>query len=68
MVDANHPKQALARLEQVLSSRIAILDGAMGTALQDRKLVEADYRGELFKDHGHDLAGNERRPRWCPAR
>jgi 5-methyltetrahydrofolate--homocysteine methyltransferase len=38
--------------------RILILDGAMGTMIQQYKLEEADYRGERFKDHPHDLKGN----------
>jgi 5-methyltetrahydrofolate--homocysteine methyltransferase len=49
---------AEARLRAVLESRIAILDGAMGTMIQRRKLAEADFRGERFKDHPHDLKGN----------
>src|SRR5262249_57204027 len=30
----------------------------MGTMIQARGLTEADYRGERFRDHGHDLKGN----------
>ena len=29
-----------------------------GTMIQRYKLTEADFRGERFKDHGHDLKGN----------
>ena len=47
-----------AALPQILAERIAILDGAMGTMIQRSKLVEADYRGERFKDHPKDLKGN----------
>ncbi|MDP3821930.1 MAG: homocysteine S-methyltransferase family protein [Burkholderiales bacterium] len=47
-----------AQLPQILKDRIAILDGAMGTMIQRYKLVEADYRGERFKDHPKDLKGN----------
>jgi 5-methyltetrahydrofolate--homocysteine methyltransferase len=47
-----------AALPQILAERIAILDGAMGTMIQRYKLVEADYRGERFKDHPKDLKGN----------
>ena len=47
-----------AALPQILTERIAILDGAMGTMIQRYKLGEADYRGERFKDHGKDLKGN----------
>jgi 5-methyltetrahydrofolate--homocysteine methyltransferase len=47
-----------AVLPQILQTRIAILDGAMGTMIQRYKLTEADYRGERFKDHPKDLKGN----------
>ncbi|MEQ1684238.1 MAG: homocysteine S-methyltransferase family protein [Burkholderiaceae bacterium] len=47
-----------AALPQILAERIVILDGAMGTMIQRYKLVEADYRGERFKDHPKDLKGN----------
>jgi len=47
-----------AALPEILSRRIAILDGAMGTMIQRYKLGEADYRGERFKDHPKDLKGN----------
>jgi 5-methyltetrahydrofolate--homocysteine methyltransferase len=45
-------------LEQLLSKRILVLDGAMGTMVQRRKLTEADFRGERFKSHRLDLKGN----------
>jgi 5-methyltetrahydrofolate--homocysteine methyltransferase len=45
-------------LPGLLAQRIAILDGAMGTMIQRFKLVEADYRGERFKDHAKDLKNN----------
>lgn len=35
-----------------------ILDGAMGTMIQRHKLEEADFRGEILKDHSHPLKGN----------
>lgn len=35
-----------------------ILDGAMGTMIQRHKLEEADFRGEILKDHPHPLKGN----------
>jgi 5-methyltetrahydrofolate--homocysteine methyltransferase len=44
-----------AALPQILSSRIAILDGAMGTMIQRYKLSEAQVRGERFQDHPKDL-------------
>ncbi len=48
----------LQQLEAALKSRILILDGAMGTMIQTYKLGEAEYRGERFKDHAHDVKGN----------
>ena len=46
-------------LRDLLAQRILILDGAMGTMIQQYKLQEADYRGERFADwKGQDLKGN----------
>ncbi|MFA7281546.1 MAG: methionine synthase, partial [Sterolibacterium sp.] len=45
-------------LRALLSRRILILDGAMGTMIQREQLGEADYRGERFAAHGKDLKGN----------
>ncbi len=45
-------------LEDLLSSRILLLDGAMGTMIQSHSLNEADYRGTRFADFPHDLKGN----------
>lgn len=56
-------------LEHALSERILVIDGAMGTMIQARRLDEVDYRGERFADGhdstpghgdacGHDLKGN----------
>jgi 5-methyltetrahydrofolate--homocysteine methyltransferase len=39
----------------LLRKRIVILDGAMGTMLQQHHLQEADYRGDAFRDHSKDL-------------
>ena len=51
-------KTAPGLLEQILKQRIVIIDGAMGTMIQTENLVEADYRGERFADHGSDVKGN----------
>jgi len=40
------------------AKRILVLDGAMGTMIQELKLSEADFRGERFKNWSHDLKGN----------
>ncbi len=41
-----------------LEKRVLILDGAMGTMIQQYKLTEEDYRGERFKDFPKPLKGN----------
>src|SRR5215510_4703037 len=45
-------------LETLLSERILIMDGAMGTMIQCHQLGEADFRGERFKDHSHTVQGD----------
>lgn len=47
-----------AALPDLLTQRILILDGAMGTMIQRYKLDEAAYRGERFAAHPKDLRGN----------
>ena len=51
------PIPANIRLRDLLARRIAILDGAMGTMIQQRSFGEADYRGRQFADHPRDLKG-----------
>ncbi|MBL6600753.1 MAG: homocysteine S-methyltransferase family protein, partial [Alphaproteobacteria bacterium] len=51
-------KLTATALRQAALERILLLDGAMGTAIQDRELDEAAYRGERFADHVSDLSGN----------
>ena len=50
--NAQHP------LERILENRIAIIDGAMGTTIRTYGMVEADIRGERFKDSTKDLLNN----------
>jgi 5-methyltetrahydrofolate--homocysteine methyltransferase len=45
-------------LEDLLKERILVLDGAMGTMIQDHRLDEAGYRGKRFGDWQRDLKGN----------
>src|SRR6185503_21108491 len=45
-------------IHDLLEERILIIDGAMGTMIQQYKLNEADYRGARFKDWPSDLKGN----------
>ncbi len=46
-----------AELREILSKRILILEGAMGTMIQRYRLDEAAFRGERFADHPRDLQG-----------
>lgn len=46
------------KLLKLMSERILILDGAMGTMIQRHKLEEADFRGEKFKDWSLSIKGN----------
>ena len=45
-------------LENLVKERIVIMDGAMGTMIQQEKLGEEDFRGDLFKNHAKELKGN----------
>ncbi|MEY2563118.1 MAG: 5-methyltetrahydrofolate--homocysteine methyltransferase [Verrucomicrobiota bacterium] len=52
------PDETLHPLEALMRERIVILDGAMGTMVQQFRLTESDYRGDRFKDwKGKDLKG-----------
>ena len=46
------------KLKEACRSRLLFIDGAMGTMIQRHQLTEADYRGERFASHTHDLRGN----------
>ncbi len=50
--------KTLLRLRELLDQRLLFLDGAMGTMIQQRKLLEEDFRGEAFADTQIDLKGN----------
>src|ERR1041385_7382877 len=55
---STHVNQA-ARLAQLLRERLVIIDGAMGTVIQQYKLGEEQFRGSRFADwKGKDLKGN----------
>jgi len=45
-------------IKEILQNRILVLDGAMGTMIQRYNLIEEDFRGERFTDHGKPLKGN----------
>ncbi|MEM1326928.1 MAG: methionine synthase [Bacteroidota bacterium] len=46
------------QITELFQSRILVLDGAMGTMIQEYKLTEEDYRGEQFADWHLDIKGN----------
>jgi 5-methyltetrahydrofolate--homocysteine methyltransferase len=52
MKPSQHP------LQKILESRIAIIDGAMGTTIRTYGMTEADMRGDRFKDSTKDLLNN----------
>lgn len=45
-------------IQTEITKRILVLDGAMGTMLQQYKFTEEDFRGERFKDYPSPLKGN----------
>ena len=51
---ANNKKDIRKELE----NRVLVMDGAMGSLLQEYKLSEDDYRGEMLKDVKHEQKGN----------
>ena len=48
----------MSNLTEILTQRIVILDGAMGTMIQRYNLSEEDFRGVEFMHHTHRLEGN----------
>jgi len=48
----------IAWLIREARERVLLLDGAWGVMIQGYGLSEADFRGERFRNHGHDLKGN----------
>ena len=45
-------------IKKDLQNRILVLDGAMGTMIQNHNLTEEDFRGSRFKNHPCSLKGN----------
>ncbi len=50
--------ERLARLAAESKQRILVIDGAMGTLVQEYRLTESDYRGARFAEWPTDLRGN----------
>src|SRR5206468_11869277 len=51
-------QEARKRLEAILAERIAVLDGSWGVLIQREIKGEEAYRGERFRDHPRDVAGD----------
>ncbi|KAM7172061.1 methionine synthase isoform 1-T1 [Macrochelys suwanniensis] len=54
----NTKKSLKDEIESILRERIMVLDGGMGTMIQQHALSEEDFRGQEFKDHPKYLKGN----------
>jgi 5-methyltetrahydrofolate--homocysteine methyltransferase len=61
VTDTGEPQPQDDRSEELrvlMTERVLVLDGAMGTMIQRHRLEEADYRGERFADWPSDVKGN----------
>src|ERR671910_269374 len=50
--------ERIEQLNDLLERRIAVLDGSWGVLIQREVKGEEAYRGERFRDHPHDVAGD----------
>jgi 5-methyltetrahydrofolate--homocysteine methyltransferase len=57
-LDETARRRRIERLRELPGERVVLLDGAMGTMVQQRRLDEAGFRGERLRTHGRDLRGN----------
>jgi 5-methyltetrahydrofolate--homocysteine methyltransferase len=57
-VDESARSERIARLRELLETRIVLLDGAMGTMVQRHRLTEASFRGARFATLDRDVRGN----------
>jgi 5-methyltetrahydrofolate--homocysteine methyltransferase len=57
-LDESERRERIERLKRLPAERLLLLDGAMGTMIQQRRLDEAGFRGERLRGHGRDLKGN----------
>ena len=51
-------KTTFENFKKILTEKILVIDGAMGTMIQSYRLQEADFRGERFKNHPKPLKGD----------
>jgi 5-methyltetrahydrofolate--homocysteine methyltransferase len=54
----SHSESAEDYIRRTAAERIMIIDGAMGTEIQKKRLTDEQFRGDRFKDHPHELKGN----------
>ncbi len=50
-------RERIASLDEQLTRRILVIDGAMGTMIQRHALTEEDFRGDRFRDTSTSLLG-----------
>ena len=48
----------MSTIQQELEKRVLVIDGAMGSLIQEYKLTEKEFRGKRFADWHKDLQGN----------
>lgn len=51
-------EERIAELHRTVKERVLVLDGGMGSLIQEFKLTEDDYRGDILKDYHVDVKGN----------
>ena len=57
-VDERERRERIERLKRLPGERVVLLDGAMGTMIQQRRLDEEGFRGTRLRGHTRDLQGN----------
>ncbi len=57
-IQLDHKSMIKPDIRKILEERVLVLDGAMGTMIQQYKFSEADFRGDRFKDWSGSLKGN----------
>jgi 5-methyltetrahydrofolate--homocysteine methyltransferase len=57
---SNTPQYTLEKplVKDLVKEKVLVLDGAMGTMIQEYKFTEEDYRGSRFATYEHPLQGN----------
>ena len=57
---SNTPQSTLEKplVKDLIREKVLVLDGAMGTMIQEYKFTEGDYRGSRFANYEHPLQGN----------